>query len=399
MRQSHTHHKVTKWFFTGRNVFCVSLFSLLFLSAALPACSDQNYEAATPPPPAPGPAPAPGATPGPGAAATPLPHAPGLDLSQSQVRESEKPFWVASANQRFVVGYSPTGQVQKIVDLARTTGQTTGGVTALAFVAPGVLAAFVDPQVPAGAESLVLIDTVEGQLKNTQWYRDPDHLNQVQVRSMDVVAPGQLLVTTNAGVENVGFNGALAFRIAGLGGGAFVPSQVPGEGSCAFGTLTAGHLLTPVTPTGTPRFLMLAQTGVHRLGWVENVAQVPRCAGSWEDRGVAGITAEETPVAAVQEKESVYVLYQSPTHPQIVRFTFDGRGLVDPTLIFDDRAVLGSTPSALISFMKGVLLVANPETGALAKISTDGSFEGFLVKDSFTAGVSAVAIESGSAAP
>lgn len=347
--------------------------------SALFACGDKKSD------PAPGPQPTvPTPSPSPTPPVVPLPIP-----SPAPNGNAPRAFWVATAAHRLLSLYDATGAQRLIVDLQSYS--SAGGVTALQYLDPSTLLAVVDPGGTTGGEFILTVDPGNGTVKQSNWFRDTTNFNNVSTNGLLTGAvSGSVLVHTNTAIERLIFNAVGAGRLTGVSGGnsSYIPAFT--TGTCATDKVTNIALLQS---NATKVVLMMSAGSAQRLNVVGDLEANPTCHSSHDYAGTGlPTTSADTPAAALQMGDGkVYVLFQHTTNPKIVRYDFDGKTLSAPSIIYQDSAILGSTPRGFAKRTDASFLVGNPIAGKIFEVTTAGSFTGFYLQSSFTIDISAIA--------
>lgn len=325
---------------------------------------DNNNTAAPKPTATPTPSPTPSPTP------TPIPFG---------VRD----FWVGNTNNRILARYDANGSLKNFVDLQNLA--TSGGVTAIEYLDGNNLVAVLDPGADGG-ESIVSINPTTAVVKSPTWYKSSTTFHKISSDSLVASAvAGSLLAPTGTAVERLIYNANGAFRLVAADGTSAYITKL--GGACESDKI---QLISSLVHKGNKFLAVFSSGNVGRINVAHQLDSAPKCLSS-HDYTASGLPTKSThvPSAAVQMSDGkLYVLYQEPSNPLVMRYTFNGTLLEAPEVVFSDSSVLGSLPKGLAQRSDTSFLIGNTNADKIFEISFAGAYTGFFLQSSFTIDVS-----------
>lgn len=301
----------------------------------------------------------------------------------------EPRIWLASNVHRFVVGYSQTGQLAKVIDLSNTF--SSGSITAIEFLNRDNLLVFADPG--AAAEKIIKVNVSTGNVDGT-WYVDGTNLNNVTSNKIIVDSANSRIYVHKGGtatqIESVSYNLTNNFQ-------ARVGAPFYTLATCV---LTTNQYIARVVYGSTPALLLFSSGANTRINTIRNLTSTPVCTTSAPNNAynfttTAPSNAAAVPTGAAQTSDGkVYVRYQHASTPQVMQYDFDGNIILNGATIFSDASVLGTntTGRELVALNDSTLIGGDWNSDSIFSISTGGTFNGLLIKDGYSIDVTSVAL-------
>lgn len=322
------------------------------------------------------------------AEATPTPTPTATEVPET----SPAAFWISqdTGTGPVAVRFDSEGRQSLVVDLYGS-GLDLGTITAFNFMDASTLLFFVKPGSATSAPTFGTLDISTGLLKNKAWGSESsirEMFKEDSVNSMVTgLQSGVLHSQTENGVKIVRFNDDGGLRAEDFYNGGTI-AECPSD-------LITGVVL--VSGGDSQQMLVLSGGDAHRRINVIGISQgAPGCKSSL-DYSSGSTTATHKAVNAVQMPDGkIYVLYQHPTNPMIVRYDFDGESLSNNSVMIRGVGNLGEVPLGMIARTNKKLLVARPDVGALIEIairSDGGEQTDFYRKTSFVKNLKAMIAE------
>ena len=299
--------------------------------------------------------------------------------------------WVASSSLRAVAGYDANGNFMKLIDLS--TYVPTGSITSITFLNKNTMIVTADPG--ASGEKLMRIDLSDNggtvSAINANWFQDSVNFNNIAMYKILKWSSSKLIaVKGSAMIEMLTFN-INNNAVSRTGAPAINTGLTTGVNVC---NLTTAQYLMSATLSNVTKVIGFSSGANARANIYGNIDTTPTCDGSYNY--VAGVvTANHVPVGAVQMADGkVYVRYQFTAGPVIMRYTYDGLTLANPTAFFSDSGFLNTTTSDrdLVALDSTTLLFSNWQANAIVKLNTSTGTADFLIRDMFTASANAIAV-------